>query len=194
MSATCLQCGRERTAQDRDYSPLQVLTGRAIGWYSGDDGEVCGACMARIVGGLRCPHCGRKNDQHEGPSPGDAPKPGDAGMCWGCRKLFIFTESQPRKPTDEELAEMEASPEVQSVREIVAGGGDPIEATDRRWKGKLPSPRCPGCDQEPKARVGTQAFCGNDSCHVLVWQLDKPMQELIENAGFVELPDWLGKP
>lgn len=43
---TCDICGRERTDQDPDYEPLQLLTlGTRIGWYSGDDGEICGADM-----------------------------------------------------------------------------------------------------------------------------------------------------
>lgn len=38
----CSQCGRERTVHDAyDYSPLQVVTNQPVGWYSGDDGELC---------------------------------------------------------------------------------------------------------------------------------------------------------
>ena len=45
---TCSICKRERTLGDGehtmdayDYSPLQLLIGKPLGWYSGDDGEVC---------------------------------------------------------------------------------------------------------------------------------------------------------
>lgn len=48
----CGMCERERTlADDYDYSPMQVFTGRPFGWYSGDDGEICGQCMTQIIRG-----------------------------------------------------------------------------------------------------------------------------------------------
>ncbi len=51
---SCLLCGRERTLLDAyDYNPLQVVTGQRIGWYSGDDGEICGACMTTVIRGQR---------------------------------------------------------------------------------------------------------------------------------------------
>lgn len=47
----CEICGRERVlADDYDYSPSQVFTGRPLGWYSGDDGEICGEHMAKLMG------------------------------------------------------------------------------------------------------------------------------------------------
>lgn len=47
----CSLCRRPRTALDtRDYSPVQVVTGQPLGWYSGDDGEVCSSCMTKTVG------------------------------------------------------------------------------------------------------------------------------------------------
>ena len=50
----CSSCSRPRTIADAyDYNPLQVVTGQPLGWYSGDDGEVCPECMTRIVGGQR---------------------------------------------------------------------------------------------------------------------------------------------
>jgi hypothetical protein len=49
---TCMSCDRERTLADAyDYSPIQVITGKALGWYSADDGEMCGECMTRTIGG-----------------------------------------------------------------------------------------------------------------------------------------------
>lgn len=48
----CASCGRQRTLQDvNDYNPLQVVTGAPIGWYSGDDSEICGQCMTCTIRG-----------------------------------------------------------------------------------------------------------------------------------------------
>lgn len=45
----CTQCGRERTADDLDYTPMKLIMGLAdAGWYSGDDGEICGQDMVKI--------------------------------------------------------------------------------------------------------------------------------------------------
>lgn len=52
--ATCDLCGRDRTftgLDAYDYHPAQVVTGQPLGWYSGDDGEVCPECMERMVRG-----------------------------------------------------------------------------------------------------------------------------------------------
>lgn len=46
----CDDCGRLRNGDDIDYSPMQVLMGQPVGWYSGNDGELCPQCMARMVG------------------------------------------------------------------------------------------------------------------------------------------------
>jgi hypothetical protein len=47
---TCGSCGRERGLQDPyDYNPIQVLTGVPLGWYSGDDGEICPQCMTELM-------------------------------------------------------------------------------------------------------------------------------------------------
>ncbi|QDB74936.1 hypothetical protein KNU57_gp68 [Gordonia phage Valary] len=49
---TCGMCQRERTLADAyDYNPLQVITGQPVGWYSGDDGEVCPQCMTKTLNG-----------------------------------------------------------------------------------------------------------------------------------------------
>lgn len=48
--AKCLECKRERTPEDKDYSPMQAVTGQPCGWYSGDDGEICGHCMDVMLG------------------------------------------------------------------------------------------------------------------------------------------------
>ncbi|MBN7457589.1 hypothetical protein I3U59_22020 [Mycobacteroides abscessus subsp. abscessus] len=47
----CGPCGRERTLRDAyDYNPLQVISGQALGWYSGEDGEICPECMTALIG------------------------------------------------------------------------------------------------------------------------------------------------
>lgn len=47
---SCSICRRERTLADAyDYNPIQVVTGKPLGWYSGDDGEVCQQCMTSLL-------------------------------------------------------------------------------------------------------------------------------------------------
>lgn len=41
----CLDCDRHRKPDEPDYNPIQLLIGQAPGWYSGDDGELCGDCL-----------------------------------------------------------------------------------------------------------------------------------------------------
>ena len=48
----CVKCGRDRTVgtvehpmDSYDYSPLQVVTNQPLGWYSGDDAEMCPECI-----------------------------------------------------------------------------------------------------------------------------------------------------
>lgn len=49
---TCGLCRRERTLHDAyDYNPLQAITGQPLGWYSGDDGEICPQCMTKTMRG-----------------------------------------------------------------------------------------------------------------------------------------------
>lgn len=50
----CGSCGRERRLEDGgDYHPAQVLMGQQLGWYSGDDGELCPDCMTKTLRGQR---------------------------------------------------------------------------------------------------------------------------------------------
>lgn len=55
---TCSICQRARTMGEGahkmdayDYNPMQVITGQPLGWYSGDDGEVCPEDMEQSVRG-----------------------------------------------------------------------------------------------------------------------------------------------
>lgn len=52
----CSICRRQRTIggpdhpmDAYDYTPMQVITGQPVGWYSGDDGEVCPEDMAKML-------------------------------------------------------------------------------------------------------------------------------------------------
>lgn len=46
----CSMCGRERTVDDvNNYNPMQVILGQPLGWYSGDDGEVCPEDMTALI-------------------------------------------------------------------------------------------------------------------------------------------------
>jgi hypothetical protein len=48
----CGTCGRERgISDDYEYNPLQLVTGRPLGWYSNDDGEFCGECLGAMMRG-----------------------------------------------------------------------------------------------------------------------------------------------
>lgn len=48
----CSICGRERTIYDvNDYNPLQAIIGAPLGWYSGDDGEMCPEDMTKMMRG-----------------------------------------------------------------------------------------------------------------------------------------------
>ena len=51
MAVKCDLCGRERTKEDQEYNPIQVVTDRPIGWYSGKDGEICPEDMTKIIRG-----------------------------------------------------------------------------------------------------------------------------------------------
>jgi hypothetical protein len=59
QTAACVVCGRHRTPADREYSPLQVMTGQPLGWYSGDDGEICPEDMERAMS--------RRSKEHKSP-------------------------------------------------------------------------------------------------------------------------------
>lgn len=43
--------------------------------------------------------------------------------------------------------------------------------------------RCPVCGSMPQITVGpTQAFCGNNDCDALSWDMTKTKQDLTDNA------------
>lgn len=49
---TCAGCGRARTvADDYDYTPLQLFTGRPLGWFNGNGEQMCGECLTKTMKG-----------------------------------------------------------------------------------------------------------------------------------------------
>lgn len=44
----CSMCGKKRTIEP-DYTPMQPMTGKPLGWYSGDDGEICPHDIAELM-------------------------------------------------------------------------------------------------------------------------------------------------
>lgn len=52
----CSVCKRRRTLGDSehpmdayDYTPMQVISGQPLGWYSGPDGQVCPEDMTKMM-------------------------------------------------------------------------------------------------------------------------------------------------
>lgn len=56
------------------------------------------------------------------------------------------------------------------------------------------TPGCPLCDQSPMMTFGggTQAFCGNDDCTLLMWTPTKSLDDNLMDAGVVRLPPMEG--
>ena len=52
------------------------------------------------------------------------------------------------------------------------------------------TPRCPQCDQLPMMVFGggTQAFCGNDDCNILMWTPTKSLDDNLLDAREIKLP------
>lgn len=82
---------------------------------------------------IACPHCGRVNEAHEGPTPGAAPAPGDVSICWACRGIGIYTEDGIRLPTPEEDAEIRNEPQLKEALAAIAESYTPRQASKLRW-------------------------------------------------------------
>jgi hypothetical protein len=54
------------------------------------------------------------------------------------------------------------------------------------------TPNCPLCSGPPAmvigGALGTQAFCGNDGCTLLLWDRSLSLDDNLLNAGVVKLP------
>lgn len=53
------------------------------------------------------------------------------------------------------------------------------------------TPCCPVCSQPPCMVVagGSQAFCGNDDCTTLCWDMSRSLDDNLLDIGFVQLPE-----
>jgi hypothetical protein len=48
----CSHCRRTRTlADDYDYTPLQLFTGRPLGWFNSENEQMCGDCLTKSMRG-----------------------------------------------------------------------------------------------------------------------------------------------
>lgn len=86
------------------------------------------------VQGIRCPHCGRNNMDHFGPT-GRRPSDGDVSLCWVCKGIAIYTvgplgTTGLRQPAPDELASLEADPKVRAALAAMAESYTPSQAID----------------------------------------------------------------
>lgn len=83
-----------------------------------------------------CPGCGRKNELHHGPNPGDVPEAGDVSLCWLCGTIGIYTDKDLRLANEEELLELlqdeELAAAIHAVRRAREGGMGPLDAARMR--------------------------------------------------------------
>lgn len=64
------------------------------------------------------------------------------------------------------------------------------QAAGRTVMGDPVGNACPGCGQPAQLMIGNeQMFCGNDDCHVFLWNPTMSLGELSEDAGFTSIPD-----
>ena len=47
-ATTCSDCGKTRTIEP-DYSPIQPIMGKPMGWYSDSDTELCPDCIVKMM-------------------------------------------------------------------------------------------------------------------------------------------------
>lgn len=59
LPIVCVVCGRPRDITRpkdvNDYNAMQVIANQPLGWYSGDDGEVCPEDMSSMIRGTPAP-------------------------------------------------------------------------------------------------------------------------------------------
>lgn len=80
-----------------------------------------------------CPHCGRVNDLHDGPTRDATPGSGDVSICWRCRGLAIYTDGGVRAPTPVEAAELTADPRIRAAQGVLDEVYTPAQASALRW-------------------------------------------------------------
>lgn len=49
------------------------------------------------------------------------------------------------------------------------------------------APRCPGCDAFPIMLIDAQAFCGNDECRALLWNIYSDPAKFKATARVIDL-------
>lgn len=78
---------------------------------------------------LFCPFCGKQHDHHQSVHEPADPEPGDIGVCWGCRNVFVFeTPNTARRPTADEQSAIDADHDVALARGVLAESYTPDEA------------------------------------------------------------------
>jgi hypothetical protein len=89
-----------------------------------------------MIGDLACPHCGRVNEVHDGPTPGAVPSAGDVSLCWKCRMpAFYIEDGGLRAPTSVELEEIMSNPAVRAALAAMAESYTPAQANELRRGG-----------------------------------------------------------
>lgn len=49
LDIRCETCGTHRTEADKDFHPMQVLSGQPCGWFSDEGEEICGRCVDMLI-------------------------------------------------------------------------------------------------------------------------------------------------
>lgn len=94
---------------------------------------------------MGCPHCGKHIDRQSGHG-NTHPKPGDIGICWGCKGLMVFALTPVglmlRLPTEEEQRDAATHPQLRTLLKSLAIADDPGHAErmfqDRQDEWKRP--------------------------------------------------------
>jgi hypothetical protein len=89
----------------------------------------------------RCWSCKSPNDCHDGARAEDVPATGDVSLCFYCRRIGIFVETdnglEIRRPTDEERLEIETRPGVRQALGAMVESYDAHTAVDL-WRAATP--------------------------------------------------------
>lgn len=88
-----------------------------------------------VLRDIVCPFCGRVNNAHNDTRRPILPRPGDVGLCWGCRSVYLFTTTGARVPTPEETEALYSHPEVARALRVLAKSARPLDAVRRARQG-----------------------------------------------------------
>lgn len=67
-----------------------------------------------------CPGCGARNDAHTHVGGSATPKKGDVSICLYCGMVLLWDGLGMREPTEAEWKDLEANPDFQRGRAVVA--------------------------------------------------------------------------